>query len=199
MACLGCGQAILVEPEWAGATRACPKCGRPFVMPGPGGSMPPPLGGPRGLYEPSGGDRVAQSSILPLSGTKGWVIFIGVMLCICTVFGFVGVIGMGAAMSEARTGMESFFCFMMIAYGVAIAFYLAMGVQLFKYGSAIGQLEGSRLVGDLDRALVAQRAAWKLFGILFIIGIALGVIGIIFAISMAATYTPEVYDPTFSP
>ncbi len=120
---------------------------------------------------------VTNTMLHAMSGTKPWVLLIGILTIILAVFLFIGMAGMFAIGS--RAGMPgSIVATLGGLYLVMAVVDTALGIYLLKYSSAIGRLMISRDTADLDAALMAQKSFWKLTGIIVLISIIFGVVAI---------------------
>ncbi len=123
--------------------------------------------------------EVSPRAISELLGTKPWVRFIAVLGFIGAAFMFLGSLGMFAAATQVGAPM-AIVGVIYILYGIIFIFPT---LKLWKYGSAIGNLQISRSTAHLEEALLQQRVYWKFIGIMIIIGF---VLGIVMAIAMAS-------------
>lgn len=119
-----------------------------------------------------------------LAGTKPWVRF-------CSVIGFIttGLLILAAVailVAGGFGGMEGYVMGISFVYGLMGVLYLFPSVKLWQYGSNIYRLMGSQSMADLEAALEAQRSFWRFVGIMVLILIALYVVLIALAGSIAA-------------
>lgn len=130
---------------------------------------------------------ITTSMIDAMSGTKPWVLLIGIVLFISAAFMMLATLGMlgAGALGMAQMGVESGVMLGVGAmYGVMGIIYIMMGVYLIKYSSAIGRLLQSASVVDMEDALNAQRKFWKIAGIITALMLVLMVIGFIAAMAI---------------
>ncbi len=134
-----------------------------------------------------------------LNQTKPWVRFMSVMIFISSGFmvlaGF-GLIMGGLVRGVTRTGqgpLGSFGAFggaggMLVTgcFYIVLAFlYIAPGVFLSQYASAIKLLQADRSAQTLEDAIKRQKSFWRYIGIMTIICLALAVVFIAFAVVFA--------------
>jgi hypothetical protein len=98
------------------------------------------------------------------------------MLLMGLLSAFAGV-SAGAVGSGMATGL------LMAAIG---AIYFLPAWRLWQYSSAIGKLRISPNPQTLDNTIDKQRCFWKTVGVITLIGIALGIIMMILAFSVAS-------------
>lgn len=137
------------------------------------------------------GQGITGEMIEALRGTKGWVLLIGIMTLIGAGFMVLGGIGMlfgSAFMGAAGAGapQAAVFVGMGALYIVLAILYIFPGLFLIKYSSAIGRLVNSGQSNDMEDALNQQRKFWKFVGVLFIVGMVVGILGVIAAIALPA-------------
>jgi len=132
----------------------------------------------------SGSAGITMTMIDAMRGTKPWVLLIGIVLIISSIFMILGTIGMIAvsAIGMASMGPEAGAMIGIgVVYAVMSVVYIMMGIFLFKYSSAIGRLLQTNSVADMEDALDAQRKFWKIMGIITAVMLVLMVLGIIAA------------------
>ena len=135
--------------------------------------------------DPLGTNTASRTGVTPrtvseLVGTKPWVRFISVLLFIGAGMIMLGGLAVSIAMMS-QVGVAA-----VLAGGLYAVFgllYLIPALKLWKYGSAITQLQFSNSSGDLEEAMSQQRSFWKFIGIMTIVGF---VVGILAAVGMAA-------------
>lgn len=135
-----------------------------------------------------GNGTVTATIVAALRGTRPWVLLIGILLMIGAVFMGIaslimllggGMVGhmFGRAGGGAMMAMGVPYLLFTLLYG-----FLAR--HLLSYAGAIESLAKNAVVGELERALEAQRRFWKLAGIVALAGIVMAVLGIIAAIAI---------------
>ncbi len=132
----------------------------------------------------SNNSGVSNSMIDAMRGTKPWVLLIGIVLIISSIFMILGTIGMivASAVGMASMGAEAGAILGIgIVYAVMSLIYIMMGIYLFKYSSAIGRLLQSASMIDMEDALDSQRKFWKIAGIITAVMLVLMVLGFIAA------------------
>ncbi|HEU0200531.1 MAG TPA: DUF5362 family protein [Burkholderiaceae bacterium] len=137
---------------------------------------------------PAGG-AITEEMLAAMRGTKPWVLLIGILLFISAAFLVLGAVAMfaGSAVMGAGAGAPRGMMFGVSAlYLVGMVIYIALGVYLVKYSSAIGRLLAGGHTVDLEDALHQQRKFWKLAGILAVIALVFMVIGMVAAIAIPA-------------
>jgi flagellar basal body-associated protein FliL len=113
-----------------------------------------------------------------LNQTRPWVRFLSIMVFIVTAFMVIGafmmflvgitgnLFGSGNEALEIMPG-EGFF--VGLVYTVMAVLYIAPGILLFRYASAIKILESTRTSEALERALKYQKSFWLYVGIFTVI------------------------------
>ena len=127
----------------------------------------------------SGKDRdvvaaeVSTRTIELLNQTRPWVQAIGVLMWIGTVF-----LGIGAVFTVAASLMtqNTEFALFSILYVAMTLVYGALARSLTTYASRINTLNASEQVRDLEDALAAQKAFWRLAGIIMLVAIVVYVV-----------------------
>lgn len=148
-------------------------------------------------YEPPHSDvenaRVANAAgisnvmIDAMRGTKPWVLLIGIVLIISSVFMVIATVGMiiATTIGMGVNGPETApLIGVAVMYGVFSVIYIMMGVYLFKYSSAIGRLIHSGSTANMEDALHSQRKFWKMAGIITVIMLILMVLGFVAAMAI---------------
>ncbi len=139
--------------------------------------------------ESSSGD-ISNNALASLGSTKPWVLFIGIVMIILSVFFILSLIStilstlgqlneMSAVPTEVRK-LQIISMTMNVVIGVS---FMLMGIYLIKYSSSIGRLLVSREVRYLEASLVVQKKFWKLSGILTLLTLIMVVILIVFVAS----------------
>jgi uncharacterized membrane protein len=132
-----------------------------------------------------GFSRPSSPVIDQLSRTRPWVLLFAILGAIGMAFMAIGAIGMlaGAAAGAGGPGMPAGMMTMMgVMYAVFAVLYAYPIVFLFRFASRIKRLRESQNPDYLVSALDAQRGFWKSVGIMFIIGMVLYVIMMIFMV-----------------
>lgn len=137
-----------------------------------------------------GGGAVTAAMVEALRGTKGWVLFIGILLFIAAVFmglaGLMMVVGMGIAglADEGMPGGTAVMAGMGVLYLISAAIYIFMGLYLVQYAGACSKVVKDAQAGDLEAALDHQRKFWKLGGIMALIFMVMAVVGMVAAVAI---------------
>jgi len=133
----------------------------------------------------SGTGGVTNPMLNALSGTKPWVLLIGILSIIGSVFIFIAAARMLAMGSQPGVpgGILIGMAVLYLAMGVV---NIVLGIFLVKYSSAIGRLRITREAGDLETALLTQKSFWKLAGIIVLLFLIIMVVGMIIGIGMSA-------------
>lgn len=130
-----------------------------------------------------------QTALYQLSGCKGWVRFMSVLMFIMFAFfvlAFIGMISMFATIGSSSSSYSSMGSspmnagiigiLIMLIYGAVI---FMLGLRLSKFSSAIGRLMVSRHPQDLETAMVQQMKFWRICGVLVLIGLIFAILGMI--------------------
>jgi hypothetical protein len=141
-------------------------------------------------YGPPAAGTVTELAVDLLRQTRPWVLFLSV-LCflgsgLMLLFSLAGF-AMAAFAASASSGKfpEGFSgLFLAFIYLPLAAMMIYPGLKLWKYGSAIGQLQQSRSTADLERALGEQKSYWKYSGIAAIVTFVLYIVLIIGAVAL---------------
>jgi hypothetical protein len=137
-----------------------------------------------------GGGAVTSAMVEALRGTKGWVLFIGILLFIAAVFmglgGLMMVVGMGFAgvADKGMPGGTAMLAGMGVLYLISAAIYIFMGMYLVQYAGSCSKVVKDAQPGDLEAALNHQRKFWKLGGIMALIFMVIAVLGMVAAIAI---------------
>jgi hypothetical protein len=119
-------------------------------------------------------EAVPSEAITQLQRTKPWVRFFGVIMWLGSILMLLGgaaflvlaLVGLGSQAS----GMPKEMMIGMAGGYILMGFlYIYPTIKIWGYGTAIGNLVGSRSADDLVKALDLQRAFWKFIGIMMII------------------------------
>ena len=128
--------------------------------------------------DPLGSNTAASSGVTPrvvseLSGTKPWVRLLAVLGFLGAGFMILAGLGMSAMM---MTQIGPGAIVIGALYALMGLIYLFPAIKLWKYGSAILQLQFSNSTEHLEEAMAQQRGFWKLTGIMIIVGFVLGIL-----------------------
>lgn len=142
----------------------------------------------------SGGDSVSPSTIAALAGTKPWVRFMSVLLCILSgvmlIFACIMIFAAATGVMNS-TGNTAYNSGVLVGtalyHGLMTFLVIYPAVKLWKYANSIGRVMATRSVADLDSALTEQRRYWKFQGLLVIIGLCFAIIGVIAVVSLGMT------------
>ena len=148
------------------------------------------------LDDPEAGrsGQVARAVVDQLRRTQPWVRFLAVLLFVGTglmlALGFVVMIA--GALGANLTDEAAFGGPAAIAVGAVYALlallYLFPALKLWSYASRIATLADTRREPDLIAALDAQRAFWKLLGVLAIAVLALYALGLVGALVVSVLF-----------
>jgi hypothetical protein len=139
--------------------------------------------------------RLTSTAEQLLFQTRPWAVFMSVMMFIGA--GFMVIIGMiisamGIGLRAIPSGPGRFGAMgfginilLGVFYMVSGVLYIAPGVFLWRFASAIQNLEAARSPQALENALRNQKSFWCYAGILTIVFLAIGVLFVAFAIIAA--------------
>jgi hypothetical protein len=154
------------------------------------------------VMEPSVEPAVSVATLTPLAQqyldqTRPWVRFISIMTFVSA--GFMLVVGGGmmafsvyggiAARNQGEVpalGSAIGAGVMSLVYLVMAIAYVAPGVYLFRYASAIRNLKANSNATGLEDTLKHQRSFWRYVGILMAVTMVLAVIVFVLAIALGA-------------
>jgi hypothetical protein len=168
--CASCGVRFVPQTEHQGKMVVCPNCHRPTrnEPAGPPPQEPNPFAAPEAAVSPSAADRSAISPVdspeiyRALAGTRPWVLILGLLgLIVCVVE--VAILVGDAMLPRALIGANGRGFVVLAAlptFLLASTFWL-----LFRYGRRISSFLTTRELRDLERALLAQRAFWRMAGL----------------------------------
>lgn len=108
-----------------------------------------------------------------LAATQPWVRWVSIWgFVICGFMLFAALIGgvMGAVGGSPEMAI------LMVVYPIAAAVYFFPSLHLFRYATRIRAYVADRTEANLEAALEAQRAFWKLAGILLAVSLVLACI-----------------------
>ena len=129
-----------------------------------------------------------------LNQTKPWVRFLAVMVFIVVAFAVIGALIMllvGVAGNFVGSGNNTFgilpgegmiIGFVYLVIGVL---YIAPGIFLFRYATAIKVLESVRKSQALENALKCQRSFWRYIGILTVICLIVTAAAVAFSLAVS--------------
>jgi hypothetical protein len=138
------------------------------------------------------GQGLSVRLVNELKGTKPWV-------RLCSVLGFISaglyvVTGiavialMGAIVPpEAKAGAIGGGVAILVIYCILAGLVIYPAMKLYRYGGYIGRLMETNAMSDLEEAMAEQRRFWLYMGILFLIGLILAAIYLVFMIILFAT------------
>ena len=130
--------------------------------------------------------KVNEQMIQSIVSTKTWTKFLSIMGFITA--GFVIIVGIifmifgGAIFSKEAEAPYA--VLIGIVYILMSLLYIIPSRYLFMYSSALSRFLGAKSELELESALSYQKSFWKFWGILFLIGIIIAVIGIFAAITI---------------
>jgi ABC-type glycerol-3-phosphate transport system permease component len=119
-----------------------------------------------------------------LNQTRPWARFISIMIFIGAAFMVLAGLAMVMAGLIARETFQSLpggGPILGLFYFALAVLYIAPGVFLSRYASAIKLLKSNRSAEVLEDALKQQKSFWRYMGILTVIGLILGVLMMVFA------------------
>ncbi|MEN9434868.1 MAG: hypothetical protein RLZZ422_2457 [Pseudomonadota bacterium] len=124
------------------------------------------LSGGQGLY--------SDTVVLALRRTRPWVLVLGAIGMVSTIFMLLATIGV-VAQGEFFFGDNMKWPLVAI-YAILTATTFIVSFQLFKFASAIKRALESLLPSDLDDVLLTQANFWRLVGILSLAMIVLSIV-----------------------
>lgn len=135
-----------------------------------------------------------------LDQTSPWVRFISILIFVCAGLMFLAglvmmLVGMVAGLVPAGMERAAFpgtvaGALVGVVYLVLACVYIAPGVFLSRYASAIRTLRSSRTAQALEDALKQQRSFWRYIGILTLVTLAIAVLSLaVFLIGMSLLVT----------
>jgi hypothetical protein len=137
-----------------------------------------------------GGGGVTAAMVEALRGTKGWVMFIGILLFLGAIMmglgGLAMIVGMGfmgATDKDVPFG-GAMMLGMGVMYLVSAVIYVFLGMYLVQYAGACSRVVRDALPNDLEIALNYQRKFWKMGGVLALVFMAMFVVGMVAAIAI---------------
>jgi hypothetical protein len=143
------------------------------------GSVAPPLAG----------GAVTERTQECLAQTKPWVRLVSVLTFIGAGFMALGGLAMfvvgataGASSNNALGGMVGG-AVLGLVYLAMAGLYVAPGIFLSRYASAINRLRQDGSTATLEDALMHQRSFWRYVGILSLVGMILGALVMVIAIA----------------
>jgi hypothetical protein len=130
--------------------------------------------------------KVNEKMIQSMISTKTWTKFLSIMGFITAGFIIIiGIIFMAFGSTIFAGEAEAPYASLLgIVYVLMSLLYIIPSRYLFKYSSALGRFLGAKSELDMESALSYQKSFWKFWGILFLIGIIIAVIGIFAAITI---------------
>lgn len=119
---------------------------------------------------------VTERTVTLLGHTRPWVLFLSVFGFIMAGLFVLGMVIMlfASMMGPATAGAGSVGPIGVIAaafYAAGALFFFFLALYLVRYAGRIARLRASRSASDLEAALDAQRAFWRLLGIVVVAGI----------------------------
>lgn len=131
---------------------------------------------------------ITAAMIEALRKTKGWVLFLGILLFLGAGFMLLAALGImaaatlgGGTKSALPTGM---IIGMSVFYLVFAVLYVLLGIYLLRYSSAIGRLMKDGDSAAMETALQSQQKFWRMAGIIGIIGVVMGILALAAAVAM---------------
>ncbi len=111
------------------------------------------------------GDAMSQGAFIALRQTKPWVLLIAVvMLLLAVLMAFIGVSVLLASGASLGVNVGAG-----VVYFLSALAYALLGISLIRYGTWIGRAVQSQSAGDVESALLAQKAFWKAAGLLVLV------------------------------
>ena len=118
--------------------------------------------------------EISEGIIEALKGTRGWVLFIGILLIIGALGGLCGggfmmLGGFASLAGGAGPGEGGMLVGMSLFYIVFAAIYALPAWWLIRYFSTLGDAVAYQDTEHVEKALFAQRTFWRGTGILIIV------------------------------
>jgi hypothetical protein len=110
----------------------------------------------------------------------GFMALAGVIMLLVALFGGFAARSAGGLGLRGAVGGAVLACF----YLVLASVYIAPGVYLARYASAIERLRATGNAGVLEDALKHQKSLWRFVGIVTAISLAVAVVGMVLAIGV---------------
>jgi hypothetical protein len=141
------------------------------------------------------GDMVGLTPLAQqyLNETRPWVRLISIWVFVAAGFMLLGGLGLlafsvyGGLAARNQGGFGAFGSaigsgLMALLYVVLSFVYIAPGLYLFRYASAIARLKANATAGALEDALRHQKSFWRFAGILTAIGLVVAVVVIVLGV-----------------
>ena len=124
--------------------------------------------------------EISEGIIDALRGTRGWVLFIAILMVLGAVTmvcggGFMALGGV-AGVAAGEPGEATMVLGMALFYGLFSFFYALPAWWLFRYFRTIGDAVVYQDTASVEKALLAQRTFWRGIGILIILFLLLYVV-----------------------
>jgi hypothetical protein len=118
--------------------------------------------------------EISEGIIDALRGTRGWVLFIAILLVLGAVAmvcggGFMMLGGVAGVAGGAGGAEGAMILGMAVFYIIFAAFYALPAWWLFRYFSAIGDAVAYQDTASVEKALLAQRSFWRGIGVMIIL------------------------------
>ena len=177
--CANCGVRFPPQNDHQGKMVVCPQCRRPTrnEPAGPSPAAANPYGSPEAatasplVADTRQGSPVDSPEIYrALAGTRPWALFVGISGFVASGIGALSMIRM--AILENLRGQDWPRC----CAAFVVAVLVALGWSSLLYGRRIGLFLKTQDLHDLERALLCQRALWRLAGTMFGVVVAIIVV-----------------------
>lgn len=130
----------------------------------------------REYSNPSANLPVTAVALSSLIATKFWVLLVGMTMFVTIAINLISMVFVGSSLAA---GAPSGVLLVWILPLVSLIVQVILALRLVQYGKAIGQLQNSADVQDLERALEAHTKFWRLAGIIIIVMFGLIIFGTI--------------------
>lgn len=128
---------------------------------------------------PGPGQEVPGTIVESMRGSRGWIMFLGILTVIGAGFLLLG--GFGVMVAADRFGLPSFIG---VAYLFAAAIYVLPAVFMLRFAGAIKKLTETGTMDSLDEACARSRDFWRLVGIMALVVMVLYFLAIFAAIGL---------------
>lgn len=128
---------------------------------------------------PAPGQEVPATIVESMRGSRGWIMFLGILTVIGAGLMVLG--GLGVMVAADRIGMPGF---LGMVYIFMAAIYVLPAVFMLRFAGAIKQLTETRSMDSLDEACARSRDFWRLVGIMALVVMVLYFLAVFAAIAM---------------
>lgn len=130
------------------------------------------------------GEQLTEGVIRALVGSRGWVLFVSVMLFLWAAMSLIGSVGSFIRAGQIKLGSSIFIASGLSSFITAVLVGIA-GCMLSNYASRIAEVAYRRTSPSLERALESARVFWMFVGILMIVVLAFVVVALIWVFAVA--------------